>query len=143
MLDGASKPTLADVLAQAHAAWRHAFARELEADGQYLGASGDVLLHLPPDGLAQHILSDRMGLSKQAVQQLVDRLETQGAVTREPDLIDKRMKRVVPTPRGLALLDARRRIEARLDESLRQRLGKKLYRQLRKGLRKLDLPAAP
>lgn len=143
MLDGASKPTLADILAQAHAAWRHAFVRELDADGQNLGACGDLLLHLPPDGLAQHVLSDRMGLSKQAVQQLVDRLESQGAVLRQPDLIDKRMKRVVPTLRGLAMLETRRRIEARLDDNLKQRLGKKLYRRLRKGLRKLDLATPP
>jgi len=140
MLDGSRKPTLGEVLAQAHIAWRRAFARELEARGQTLEASGEVLLHLPPDGLAQHALTDRMGLSKQAVQQLVDRLEVQGAVKREPDLIDKRMKRVVPTEIGLALRDARRQIEGGLDADLRQRLGKKLYRRLRKGLLKLDLP---
>jgi DNA-binding MarR family transcriptional regulator len=140
MLDDSRKPTLGDILARAHSSWRRAFARELEARGQALEASGDVLLHLPPDGLAQHTLTDRMGLSKQAVQQLVDRLEARGAVTREPDLIDKRMKRVVPTQAGLSLRDSRREIEDGLDTGLRQRLGKKTYRRLRKSLMKLDLP---
>lgn len=139
MLDGSRKARLGEAIAAAHEQLRGAFARELHARGHSAGASGDVLLHLPPDGLAQATLTDRMGLSKQAVQQLVDRLEAQGAVKREPDLIDKRMKRVVPTPAGLALLQARREVEIGLDARLRQHLGKKLYRQLRKGLRRLEL----
>lgn len=140
MLDGTRKAGLGQALAQAHDRWRCAFARELEAQGHAVGASAEVLVHLPPDGLAQATLTDRMGLSKQAVQQLVDKLEAQGAVRREPDLIDKRMKRVVPTPQGLALVEARCQIESVIDAQLRERLGKKLYRQLRKGLRKLDTP---
>jgi DNA-binding MarR family transcriptional regulator len=138
MLDGTPKPGLGAALAAAHEHWRAAYARELSALGHAAEASGEVLPHLPPDGLAQGTLTDRMGLSKQAVQQLVDRLEAQGAVRREPDLIDKRMKRVVPTAAGLALLEARRAAAKGLDASLKERLGKKLYRQLRKGLRKLQ-----
>ena len=46
-----------------------------------------------------------------------------------------------PVLRALGpMLDARRDVETRLDLKLRERLGKKLYRQLRKGLRKLEAP---
>jgi DNA-binding MarR family transcriptional regulator len=138
MLDGPRKSGLGAALADAHLRWRGDFARELEALGQADLATGEILRHLPPDGLAQSTLTDRMGLSKQAVQQLVDKLEAQGAVCREPDLIDRRMKRVVPTPAGLALLAARQEAEIAVDARLRERLGKKRYRQLRKGLKKLE-----
>jgi hypothetical protein len=51
-----------------------------------LGAGAAVLSRIDPGlGTSQTTLTAQMGLSKQAVQQLLDQLEVQGLVRREPD----------------------------------------------------------
>src|SRR5690606_12236134 len=80
-------------------AWRTEMRSELAARGfvWHLHAGGEVLAHLGPSGISQQLLTERMGLSKQAVQQLVDRLEADGVVRREPDATDRRAKRITLT----------------------------------------------
>jgi DNA-binding MarR family transcriptional regulator len=141
MLDG-RKPTLGDILSAATSQWRERLARELERTGQNGSspAAAEVLRHLGPEGLWQSDLTTRVGLTKQAVQQLVDRLEVTGAVRRESDPADKRMKRVIPTAAGLAQLEARLAAEKILEDHLRETFGKKAYGKLRKALKTLAVP---
>ena len=103
-----------------------------------LGAGAAVLVHLDPvSGTSQTALTAQMSLSKQAVQQLLDQLEAQGLVRREPDPADRRAKRVVLTGSGAEAAAARAKASAGLDERLRERLGRKRFKGLRKALREL------
>jgi MarR family transcriptional regulator for hemolysin len=141
MLDG-RKPSLGDLLSAASGQWRERLDRDLARLGENgpSPAAAEVLRHLGPEGLSQGDLTARVGLTKQAVQQLVDRLEATGAVRREADPEDKRMKRVIPTATGLAQLEARRVAEKALDTQVRALFGKKTYAKLRKALKTLAEP---
>lgn len=104
-----------------------------------LGAGSAVLSQLDPaGGTSQTALTARMNLSKQAVQQLLDQLEAQGLVRREPDPADKRAKRVVLTPQGTDAAVRRSAASAALEEQLRDTLGRKRFKALRKALRELS-----
>lgn len=139
MLDETSKVPLGQLLTQVSDRWQGALSAALADQGLAIvaGACGDLLLLMPAEGIAQTALAERAGLSKQAVQQMLDRLESEGAIRREADPHDRRAKRVVATEHGLAARAARRRVEIALEAGLREELGKKLFGKLRKSLRRL------
>jgi DNA-binding MarR family transcriptional regulator len=56
------------------------------------------------DGMSQVALADELDLGKVALGQLIDRLEKTGFVSRRPDEVDRRMKRVYLTKRSHALI---------------------------------------
>ena len=56
------------------------------------------------DGMSQVALADELDLGKVALGQLIDRLEKTGFVSRRPDEVDKRVKRVFLTKRSQALI---------------------------------------
>ena len=119
-----------------HAQLRSALADHMPTAA--LGAGAAVLPHLGGGGLLQSELTARMGLSKQAIQQLLDQLETQGLVRRVPDAVDKRAKRVELTEAGAAAAARRQNAEAALEDHLRNELGKKRFKAVRKALRELS-----
>lgn len=93
-----------------------------------------LLPHIDLDGTRIGDLADRLGVSKQAVSELVDDLEAAGVVVRGPDPDDARARRVSFTPfgleglmRGLAELRA---FEAELAEAV----GQGTMKQLREAL---------
>jgi len=120
---------------------RDTFRREMARAGftWHLNASGEVLSHIPREGISQAALTQRMGLSKQAVQQLLDQLEAAGVVRRETDPLDRRARRVVLTDLGLRDAAAQKETLARIQEGARDRLGKKLLGKLEKALKKLEV----
>jgi len=120
-------------------AWQSELRRSLadRVPAAALGAGAAVLKQLDRAGLSQTELTARMGLSKQAVQQLLDQLEAGGLIRRESDLADRRAKRVVPTDTGLQAAATRQSAETLLEETLRERLGKKRFKAFRKALREL------
>jgi len=140
--DFASIDHIGIALHQAATEWRHSFRSEMAARGYpwHLNASGEVLAHLGPSGVSQTALTERMGLSKQAVQQLLDQLEADGVVRRETDPADKRAKRVVLTDLGLRDFAERNRVKREIEERYRDKLGKKLFAKLEKALRRLAEP---
>ncbi len=119
--------------------WRERYRRQMAQLGYpwHLGAAGDLLDHLPPEGASQAALTASTGLTKQAVQQLLDQLEAHGVVRRDPDPSDKRARRIVPTQLGLRNLQARREVLAEIEQEARTALGRKAARRLRKSLRLL------
>jgi DNA-binding MarR family transcriptional regulator len=119
--------------------WRETMRREMAARGYpwHLGARGDVLAHLGPSGISQAALTERMGLSKQAVQQLLDQLEADGVVQREADPADKRARRVVLTKLGLKDFVERNKVKLAIEADYRGRLGDRLFGKLEKALAKL------
>ncbi len=58
--------------------------------------------HIPFEGIRLTELAQRVGVTKQAVQQLVDELEAMGALARAADPADGRAKRIVWTELGKA-----------------------------------------
>jgi len=90
--------------------------------------------HIALDGTRPSELAKKLGVSKQAVGQLVGELEAMGMVERRPDPDDGRAKRVCFTEQGLqSILDGLahlRRVEAELAKAI----GKETMASLRDAL---------
>lgn len=119
--------------------WRNRMRAELAARGYpwHQSAAGEVLAHLGPSGISQALLTERMGLTKQAVQQLVDQLEAQGVVGRAPDPNDGRAKRIVLTGLGLRDFAERNRVKRLIETQYRDKLGAEAFAALEAALAKL------
>lgn len=127
---------------RAATAWRDRFHAEMVERGHtWMGdARGSIATHLDPDGLSQAELVRRMGVSKQAVQQLVDALEAEGIVRREADPNDGRGRRVVYTERGVASLRDGVKVKRAIEAEYKKRLGVRSYAALVEALAKLVAP---
>lgn len=112
-------------LHRAAQAWKARMQREMAAKGYpwHLGARGEVLAHLGPSGMSQTRLNQLMGLSKQAVQQLLDQLEADGVIARVPDPEDRRARRVVLTELGLQDFAERNRVKQQIEADYSRLLG--------------------
>lgn len=113
-----------------------AYQRRLESDG---GVSHDlppaqksVLVHIEAEGSRAATLAERLGITKQAVSKLVQELEAQGYVTRQPDETDGRAMRVCYTPKGYALVEDTVSVFEELDRETVKVLGKQDAAVLRK-----------
>jgi DNA-binding MarR family transcriptional regulator len=139
MLDGQPKPRLGALLVDAQEAWRLALGDALtRRNAPPLGAGAELLPHLSLSGISQSLLAERIGLTKQAVQQSLDQLEKLGLIRREPDPVDRRAKYVVLTEAGLVAVETRRDAEKEAERLLKEALGKKALKQLGKSLRKFS-----
>ncbi|MDC9825714.1 MarR family transcriptional regulator [Devosia sp. ZB163] len=104
--------------------WKAEFDAGMAARGHgwMAEARGAVVGHLRPGGLSQSALTAAMGISKQAVQQLVDELVAEQIVERVPDPDDKRGKIVRLLPKGIKAIadgnEVKREIEARYAERI-------------------------
>ncbi len=79
--------------------------------------------HIPFEGVRLTELARRVGVSKQAVQQLVDELAAMGALSRAADPVDGRAKRIVWTELGKAGLVHGLGVVAGVDADLEATLG--------------------
>lgn len=139
MLDGQPKSRLGALLLDAQEAWHLALHAALaKRNAPPLGAGAELLAQLSVAGISQSLLAERMGLTKQAIQQSLDQLEKLELIRREPDPVDRRAKYVVLTEKGLFALELRNDAEKEAERMLRDALGKKELKQLGKGLRKLS-----
>jgi len=102
--------------------------------GWYGDARGAIAIHLDPRGLPQSELVRRMGISKQAVQQLLDGLEADGIVRREADPEDGRSRRVVYTAKGLASLREGVTVKRAIEDDFKERLGERKFEALVRAL---------
>jgi DNA-binding MarR family transcriptional regulator len=94
-----------------------------EKDALRLRRSHTALLpHIDLGGTRVSVLAERLGISKQAVSELIDELESAGVLRRTPDPIDARARLVSFTPRGLdGLLEGvavLRQLEAEIARSI-------------------------
>ena len=119
--------------------WRSRMREEMVARGfpWHGEARGEVLAHVGPGGTPQSGLPERMGFTKQAVQQLVDQLVADGVVERQSDPADKRARRIVLTELGLRDFAERNRIKRAIEADYRQKLGDRRFNRLEKYLRRL------
>lgn len=120
--------------------WRGQMQREMARRGfpWHLEARGDVLAYVGPAGISQSALTERMGLSKQAVQQLLDQLERDGVVERVTDPADRRLRMVQLTGKGLFDLVERNAVKREIEAEYRAVLGADLFSQLERALRLLS-----
>jgi DNA-binding MarR family transcriptional regulator len=79
-------------------------------------------------------LAERLGVTKQAVSQLVDDLEALGVLERVVDPDDARARRVRFTPRGRAGLLEGLAVLAALEDEYAEKIGKRRMAELRGGL---------
>lgn len=120
--------------------WRERMATEMAARGYpwHQTAAGEVLAHLGPEGVSQRALTERMGMSKQAVQQLVDQLEALDVVRRVPDPEDKRARRIALTTLGERDFAERNRVKIEIEEEYREHLGEEAFEALLAALAELN-----
>lgn len=87
-------------------------------------AQSAVFAHIDVEGGTRlTTLATRANITPQAMGELVDDLERLGYVVRQPDPADRRAKRIVLTPRGVACVAAAIRTIARLEADLETLLG--------------------
>jgi DNA-binding MarR family transcriptional regulator len=105
--------------------WKKRFDAEMVALGHdyFAEARSNILRYIGPNGVSQSIVVKRMGLSKQAVQQLLDELVTEGVVTKLPDPKDQRGKLVVLTQLGLAALHDANKVKNRIQKDYEKLIG--------------------
>ena len=117
---------------QATLAWRREFLAGMVSAGHawFAQARGNILVHVGPNGIRQADLVEKAGLTKQAVQQFVDELESDGIVHRTRDEKDARARWVRLTPAGEAAMRDADRIKLQIETEWRQKLGSDAFDQL-------------
>jgi DNA-binding MarR family transcriptional regulator len=112
--------------------WRSEFTQAMVAEGHaWFGqARGNLMVHIGPKGLRQGDLVDRSRLTKQAVQQFIDELVTDGILMRAPDPTDARARWVRLTARGEAAMRDADRIKAEIEARWRGKLGSESFDRL-------------
>lgn len=128
------------LLAKAAQRWNELLAERFAASGweEVRPSYGSALVPLfEEDGLRMGELARRARLSKQAMTELVRRLEREGLVERRPDPSDGRASVVFLTERSRAFQPVAARTLADLDRLARERLDDEGAEALRAALRKL------
>ena len=95
----------------------------LAARDQVSAAHVHITRHLALQGDRLTDLAQRAGMTKQAMANLVDQCEAWGLVTRGPDPLDARARRVLFTADGLAWLDAFRGAVTQAEREFRASVG--------------------
>ncbi|MBM3386562.1 MAG: MarR family transcriptional regulator [Betaproteobacteria bacterium] len=98
----------------------------LAAREQVSAAHIHITRHLGLQGARLTELAQSAGMSKQAMGQLVNQCEAWGLVTRAPDPLDARAKKVVFTVAGLAWLQAFQEALAQAESEFREAVGEEV-----------------
>ena len=106
----------------------------LAARSQISAAHIHITRHLARDGARLTELAASAGMTKQAMGMLVDQCEAWGLVTREPDPLDARARRVRFTTDGLAWLEAFRQAVAQAEHEFRASVGNEVATVVTLGL---------
>jgi len=140
---GPSRPMLAAQLRRAsEASHRIVFQYLVERGFSDLRQSHFDLFRFPGlHGRTPSQLAEHMGLSKQALNPLLNELQAMGYLTRVNTDRDKRTRILTLTPRGLGLVAAIREALELLEARTHDQLGPQRYRTLLKAL--ADIQALP
>ena len=93
-----------------------------------------VFQYLDDTGTTVSLLAERAQMTKQAMAELVQHLETHGYVTRVPNPHDRRAKLVLPTDRGHEVIAIAQGLVPELEARVAQLVGKDRVRALREDL---------
>ncbi|HQZ13146.1 MAG TPA: MarR family transcriptional regulator [Devosia sp.] len=135
-LDEKSAPALIDHigwrLTRLSRQWKAEFDAEMvrRGHGWMTEARGAVIGHLRPGGLSQSALTAAMGITKQAVQQLVDDLAAEGIVERVPDPSDGRGRIVRFTGTGISALEESNAVKLQIEAEWRAAIGSEPFDRL-------------
>ncbi len=146
--ESAANPPLLDHVGwrlwQAGRLWVELFIAGMQEAGHgWFGlAQANLLGCLPRSGTRQGVLAERTGLSKQAVQQLVDDLVAAGILVRTPDPADKRARIVRYTEAGLAAMADGNRVKLAIEAEFAGQLGERDLERLKDILTKLAVSRA-
>lgn len=125
----------------------HAFYWADESLQNYLKAGGwpqvsrtqSMIMVNISDGITRPIdLARNLGISRQAVQQVLADMEEQGLVHLVPDPNDARAKIVRFSSRGQGIGDAAQQAMVLIERELERRVGSQLYSQMRRALLERD-----
>lgn len=136
-LESAKERSVGQLLIRAARLWNEQAVRRLRETNPSVRLAHTLLLpHIDLEGTKLTELAARIGISKQAVGEIVDDLEAQGLLERIPDPRDRRAKLVRFTAKGrkgllagLAVLEEK---EAEVATSLGERQMESLARTLRR-----------
>jgi DNA-binding MarR family transcriptional regulator len=106
-------------------------------------AHGAVFQYLDDTGTTVSLLAERAQMTKQAMAELVQHLETNGYVQRVPDPTDRRAKLVLPTERGLDVIAVAQAIAPEVEEQITNLLGARRMRALRDDLEAIRRAVTP
>lgn len=120
-------------------AWQRAFVAEMRRAGHqwFTNARATLMGHIDRRGTRQADLIERLGITKQAVQQLIDGLVAEGVLVRAPDPDDKRGRIIRYTRKGKSALRDADRIKAVVEERYRAALGETRFAALCDALERL------
>ncbi|WP_130409632.1 MarR family winged helix-turn-helix transcriptional regulator [Thalassococcus sp. S3] len=127
---------------EAAAQWKMRFSAGMIAAGHdwYGEARSGVIPYVDLNGTRQADIVQRMGLSKQAVQQLIVDLEQVGILHRVPDPADGRGKIVCFTEVGLAAQRDAAQVKREVENEMRRKLGAEAFDTLYALLKELAQP---
>jgi len=114
------------LLWQANRSWTEAFVSRLRENGypDITLAQTNVLGHLDREtGVRQTDIALQAGLTKQAVGQFLDELESAGLVERKPDPDDGRARLVFYTAQGQAFLKTADHIKSDIEKTYQDAMG--------------------
>lgn len=105
--------------------WKQEFDSRMSARGLswYTEGRASLMAQIGDNGIRQSGLVHRLGLTKQAVQQIVDELAAEGIVQRRPDPADQRGRIITLTPKGIAAAHAANEVKREIEAAQRERLG--------------------
>jgi DNA-binding MarR family transcriptional regulator len=139
MLDDKYPDHIGWLLWRASQDWNQEFVERMQAAGHswFTAARSTLMGHIALKGTKQGLLVDRIGISKQAVQQLIDGLEADGILERVADPDDKRGRIVRLTDAGRAAMKDANRIKLEIESGYRSSMGEHEFAQLSELLGKL------
>jgi DNA-binding MarR family transcriptional regulator len=139
MLDDKYPDHIGWLLWRASQDWNVEFVERMQAAGHswFTAARSTLMGHIALKGTKQGLLVDRIGISKQAVQQLIDGLEADGILERVADPDDKRGRIVRLTDAGRAAMKDANRIKLEIEAGYRARIGDDEFARLSELLGKL------
>lgn len=105
--------------------------------GDFRPMHGFLFQGLIPDGATAKTLVELLGISKQAVSQMLDYLEERGYVIRKPHPSDGRGKLVVLTERGQALMKAKESIYSTIESRWGAIIGNDRLQMMRSDLKRI------
>lgn len=103
------------------------------------GRRGRLLQLLPAQGMRITDLAERAGVTKQALGQLVTRLEQMGLVESLPDPADRRVRRVRRTPEGDQVCADLQRAILSAQQALRADVGPERFDTMLEALRDISV----
>jgi DNA-binding MarR family transcriptional regulator len=139
MLDDKYPDHIGWLLWRASQDWNAEFVERMQTAGHswFTAARSTLMGHIALKGTKQGLLVDRIGISKQAVQQLIDGLEADGILERVADPDDKRGRIVRLTDAGRAAMKDANRIKLEIEAGYRARIGDDEFARLSELLGKL------